>query len=266
MRARPIESPKHVATERAAGCVPRAILAGFAATLAMLLAFLMAYNLARAASAALPADAPSTGLARLWLHNLTHNRLIDAGRDDVYIAATIYLLGGLAWAILYALFAEPRLAGPGWVRGLTFSVVPTILSLVAFLPLVGGGMLGLALGAGPLPSIGNLLLHLVYGAALGALYGPFGDLDATTLRGRVDADSAAPRSPDLAAARGLHVGLVVGMAVGLGGVFLGGGRPDGTLLGQPVAALILMSTLIGAAFGSVVGSFLGLSEGNGSSG
>jgi hypothetical protein len=73
MRARPIESPKHVATERAAGCVPRAILAGFAATLAMLLAFLMAYNLARAASAALPADAPSTGLARLWLHNCCEN-------------------------------------------------------------------------------------------------------------------------------------------------------------------------------------------------
>jgi len=266
MRTRRINSAKHIATKLPARCVPRAILAGFAATLAMLLAFLMAYNLARAASAAMLADAPSTGLARLWLHNLTHNRLIDAGRDDVYVAATIYLLGGLAWAVLYALFAEPRLVGPGWVRGLTFSVAAASLKQDAFLPLVGGGMLGLALGAGPLPSVGNLLLHLVYGAALGALYGPFGDLDATTLRGRVDADSAAQRSPDLATARGLLVGLVVGMAVGLGGVFLGGGRPDGTLLGQPIAALILTSTLIGATLGSVVGSFLGLAEGNGASG
>src|SRR5262245_5203426 len=66
MRTRHINSAKHIATKLPARCVPRAILAGFAATLAMLLAFLMAYNLARVASAAMPADASSTGLARLW--------------------------------------------------------------------------------------------------------------------------------------------------------------------------------------------------------
>ena len=119
-----IDVQPHVRTS--SDSLSRAILAGFAASLTMLLAFLVAYNVARLLSAApIPAwpelERPSiihpaswttgsspAGLApgaatssndvletpRLWLINLTHNRLIDAGLSEVYLAAGAYMAGG----------------------------------------------------------------------------------------------------------------------------------------------------------------------------
>ena len=55
--------------------------------------------------------------------------------------------------MLYALLFEPRLAGPGWFRGLMFAVAPSLLSVTVFLPLVGGGLSGAAFDAGPLRSV-----------------------------------------------------------------------------------------------------------------
>ena len=156
----------------------RAILAGFAASTIMLLLFVVAYNLARLLSVA--SVLASATVPRQWLANLTHNRLIDAGLADVYVAAAVYLAGGLLWAALYAL-VEPRLRGPAWLRGATFALVPALVSLVIVLPMLGGGLFGAALGAGPLPTLGNLLLHVAYGAVLGLVYGPVGDFDASTL-------------------------------------------------------------------------------------
>ena len=63
--------------------------------------------------------------------------------------------------------------------------------MIIFLPLAGGGLLGLGLGAGPLPILGNLLVHLVYGVTLGFLYPAFRYLGmlATTLGHFGDAET-----------------------------------------------------------------------------
>jgi hypothetical protein len=263
----------------------RAILAGFAASLTMLLMFLVAYNLARLLSAAPsptwpalerpsiihPASwvTPAPGEARystdvlepqrLWLINLTHNRLIDAGLSDVYLAAGVYFAGGLLWAVIYAL-VEPRLSGPPWRRGATFALVPALVSLVVVLPLFGGGLFGFALGAGPLPAIGNLLLHLVYGAVLGVVYGPLGDLDASTLErpsGRLDGATgdSYERAAALALIGGLVVGALAGVIISLGS----GGNADLPLLGA-ASGLVVGCALLGAVIGLFVGSFLGLAR------
>ena len=268
-----------------AGWLAGAIVSGFAATMVMLLAFVVAFSLARLLSgvpfgelwgselvrrefgrqgvrgADVPLAAiPGGELLRLWLYNLTHNRLIDIVSTDLYIAVAIYLVGGLVWAVVYAALVEPRLAGPAWRRGAVFSIVPGILSVVVFLPLVGTGMLGSALGAGPLPVIGNLLLHLVYGITLGQLYGPFGDRDATTLEGPLPgAAAAAMGASDRMLARGLLIGLGLGTGLGIAVTFAAGLRPDDRLLAIPVAALLLASAVLGAALGAVIGSFVGLS-------
>ena len=52
-----------------------------------------------------------------------------------------------------------------------FALLPWLVSLVIFMPLLGGGILGLSLGAGPLPIVGNLVLHALYGAVLGVVWG-----------------------------------------------------------------------------------------------
>lgn len=259
-QARPIKaaSVRVDAPALRAGWSAGAILAGFPATIVMLLLFVAAFLLALLASGVLPADQPGTRLVGLWLHNLTHNRPIEAARVDIFTAALLHLLAGFLWAVLYALVAEPRLSGPGWLRGAKFSIVPGILSLVVFLPLVGGGPFGLALGAGPLPVIGNLLLHLAYGTILGYLYGPFGDLDAGTLQPPSSgAQLAAIRWSERMAARGLLAGLVLGVGLGILGPLavslLAGGPPTV----HPV--LLLLGAVLGPACGGVIGSFVGLS-------
>lgn len=274
-----IEAQPHVRTGTDA--LSRAILAGFAASLTMLLAFLVAFNLARLLSVAPLLAWPTlerTSLIhpaswvterspgnltdvletpRLWLMNLTHNRLIDAGLSDVYLAAGIYIAGGLLWAIIYTL-VEPRLSGPAWRRGVTFAMLPALVSLVVVLPLLGGGLFGLALGAGPLPIIGNILLHVVYGAILGVVYGPFGDLDASTLERpsvRVGERSEASYEPVTALA--LLGGLIVGGVVGLIASYAAAGNGVSSL-GEANVSLILWGALLGAVAGLFVGSFAGL--------
>lgn len=284
-----IENQPHARTN--SDSLSRAILAGFAASLTMLLVFLVAFNVARLLSAApipawpalerpsiihpatwvngsgqaglAPAVAPDSTDAlappRLWLVNLTNNRLIDAGLSDVYLAAGIYLAGGLLWAVIYSL-VEPRLPGPPWVRGVTFAMIPALVSLVVVLPLLGGGLFGLSLGAGPLPAIGNVLLHVVYGAILGVVYGPFGDLDASTLERPATRDGRQTRtSYEPTAALALLGGLLAGAAIGLVASIMMAGTGVG-LLGGSNGGLILWGALLGAVIGLFVGSFLGLGQ------
>ena len=237
----------------------RAILAGFAASVSMLLLFLVAYNLARLLSIALSRSPASTALLGQWLANLTHNRLIDAGLSDVYVAASVYLAGGLLWAIVYAL-VEPRLAGPAWLRGVTFALIPALLSLTVVLPLLGGGMFGVALGAGPLPTIGNLILHVAYGAVLGLVYGPFGDADASTLHAPAAGDDPTlsswnERTTAILTLGGLIVGGLIGVAVSQAA----GADAELRLLGGSSMALVLWGALLGAVLGLFVGPFVGLS-------
>jgi hypothetical protein len=262
----------------------RAVLAGFSASLTMLLLFLVAFSLARLLSATptpewpalerpsiihpaswvdggTPATASTDVLEtpRLWLVNLTHNRLIDASLADVYLAAGIYLAGGLLWAIVYTL-VESRLPGAPWQRGVIFAMVPALVSLVVVLPLLGGGLFGVAFGAGPLPAIGNILLHAVYGAILGVVYGPFGDRDASTLeRPEIANGDVSPTSYEPTAALALIGGLVIGVLIGVAVSTMTAG--SGALaLGESSSAMILWGGLLGAVAGLFVGSFLGLGQ------
>jgi hypothetical protein len=270
--------------ERRAGGLASAILSGFVASIVMLLTFLAAYTLALAASTlpigelwttemrravpifgplerggSVPAgEIPGGALIRLWLYNLTHNRAIEAATVDLFTAVALYLLGGVGWAVLYTRVAEPRLSGPGWLRGVKFSLAPALASLVVLLPLLGAGPFGVALGAGPLPVIGNLLLHLVYGTTLGQLSGPWGALDATTLQPGGGGAAAALLRSERMAARGVLAGLGVGAALGIVGpvvVSLGAGQPPHV---WPIPALVLAAAVLGAALGGVIGSFVGL--------
>jgi hypothetical protein len=258
MRA-PIAVPHSaVAVRTARDSLARAILAGFAAGLTMLLLFLVAFNVARLLAGSRLLAAPGLDLPRLWLTNLTSNRLIDAGLSDVHLAAGVYFAGGLLWAILYA-YIEPRLSGPPWVRGVTFAMLPALVSLVVVLPLLGGGLFGWALGAGPFPIIGNVVLHAVYGAILGIVYGPFGDLDASTLEQPIDDEGRPYRTQyERTAATFLVTGLVVGTLVGVILSMLSGEYAVQLPIGEANSGLILWGALIGAALGLFIGSFVGL--------
>ena len=240
----------------------RAIVSGFVATVALVITFILAYGLAVVLSGVELVQRRGAEGFRDYFYGLTHNQLIDSAYDNLYFALALHLAAGLVWALIYAYVAEPRLSGPGWFRGIVFSFVPWILSLVVFLPIVGGGFFGSQLNAGPLPIIGNLILHLVYGASLGLLYSPFGDRLVDSMTESDFTPEEAERSlrqSEALQARGILAGLVVGIVIGVvGAVIAASAGPETEVLGVSPLAFATASTLIGAAFGGLIGSLAGL--------
>jgi hypothetical protein len=232
----------------AASTVTLALLAGFVASVAMVLSFAIAF-----AAALLLGRLPVPILAG-WFQGLTSNALIDTAQPNLYAATAMFFVGGLIWALLYGLVFEPRLHGSAWMRGLRFALIPWLFSLAVFLPLIGGGILGMNLGAGPLPVVGNLVLHAVYGAILGTVYGTADSVfDRPEHRGQSD-DLLAGRLAELGAARGLGIGLALGIALGVIGAVLVPqltGMQGGN--SNPLAMVVAVG-LTGAAFGGFVGS------------
>ena len=128
--------------------------------------------------------------------------------------------------------------------------------MLAFLPLVGGGFFGASLGAGPLPALGNLLLHLAYGATLGTMYGPVGDIPADELSRTAPADD--PRLVEhyeQTAARGIMVGALAGGMAGIAGAV---SRNGDLIMGVPPLVFVPLTAAIGLILGALWGSFVGL--------
>jgi hypothetical protein len=179
---------------------------------------------------------------------LTSNQLIDLAAPNLYAATAVFFVGGMVWALLFAVTVDSRLSGAPWKRGVEFALVPWLFSLLIVIPLLGGGVLGLSLGAGPLPIIGNLILHAIYGAVLGVVWGSAESFIDLPGRQAYSEDLQAGRLSEVGAARGLAVGLAIGLILGLLGAML---LPQGTVNSL---AIIVAVALSGAAFGGFAGS------------
>lgn len=247
------------------GWLPRALVSGFIASAVMLFAFIVSYGIGLVLAGVPLAERRGAEAIQAWFYGLTHNALLDLASESLYAAVSVHFTVGLVWAVVYARVAEPRLRGPSWAKGAIFSLVPWLLSLTVFLPIVGAGFFGSALGAGPLPIIGNLILHLVYGVTLGLVYSPLGDIDVERLVERepshlpeVDVDAWAMASSEAMAARGLVIGIALGVVVGVVGVLAAQVQPGARLLGLEPLAFVLATALFGGAFGGLIGSLVGL--------
>lgn len=224
-------------------------IAGLIATSAMTLVLVVAY--AVAASFGTPAaEAP---LISRWFWALAHNPLTERAQAVLPLAVSAHFLSGLAWALVYAM-VEPNLKGSGPRRGMVFSLAPWIVSVVVFLPLMGGGVLGFRFGAGPLPMLGNLVVHLVYGLVLGQVYTPWGRRLLTERR-----EPGTSEEQRLVAHQELV--LAVGIAVGLlGGGFLAGLASAFGIIDYSIATATLVGAVGGSLAGAFLASYLGLSE------
>lgn len=239
--------------------LPRSIVSGFIASTVMLFGFIAAFLVGRFLATVPITERPGGAALRDWFFYLTNNPVSDLAANNLYAGIGLFLAGGLAWAVLYAAWCEPRLPDPPWVGGAVYALLPWLISQFVVMPLVGGGLAGATLGAGPLPAFGALLLHLAYGATLGAVYGPLGDLDAETLR------PPEPAPPTIVAslagsrtATGILAGALVGVLAAILAVRLGLAGGDA----HP-AALILGGALLLSALGGLVGSFADLTPAGG---
>ena len=229
----------------------QAIVSGFIATAVAAVVLVGAYVAAQGLSQTYTPGTTNTLIT--WFYNLTHNRATTAAKDGLYGALLLHLAFGVLWAGVYAYYAEAALTGPGWRKGLIFSLGPWLLSVVILLPLLGGGFLGFGLGAGPLPIIGNFVLHAVYGMVLGAVYqlSAVGGADANGLE--LKRDNSAERG----AARGIASGAVVGGVAGLGISFFTGAA--NAIITGPLQ-LFLFGAVLGAVGGALLGSMSGLTH------
>ena len=228
--------------------LPRAVVSGFVATGAMTMILLPAYVMA----VSLGSSGSEANTFQRWLWGLANNTLTEATETTFPAAAGMHFVIGIGWALLYAAVAEPRLRGPSWRRGVAFSLAPWLLSVLVFLPAVGGGLLGFGLGAGPLPIIGNLIVHLVYGVTLGTVYGPASD--------RFQTETGRASNPEeIRMLKSIERSIAVGIVAGLAGGGLAGWLGSLLLAGTPVVMAVL-GAIFGSLVGATIGSFWGMTD------
>ena len=254
----PVQQPRTTAgAQRPDAWEQRAVIAGFIATAVFSMVGILAYSIARAAGR----SDHSANLLGQWLYGLSHNVIVTEARDGLYAALLLNVVVGIIWAAIYAGFAEPRLHGPAWQKGLTFAVLPCMLSIVVLFPVLHAGLFGTDLGGGPLPVLGNIVLHMAYGVTLGTIYAldSFGAADANGHE--LSANNAAERGAALGFVGGAIVGGLGGMALGL----LSKASTDTAIATGPFQTFFF-GTVLGAVAGLLLGSMRGigqLSEGGG---
>lgn len=80
-----------------------------------------------------------------------------------------FVIGTIIWGVAFALL-EPVLPGNSyWIKGVVFGIGAWILMMIFIMPMAGAGFFGMALGM--MAPIMTLILHLIYGAVLGGVYG-----------------------------------------------------------------------------------------------
>jgi len=80
-----------------------------------------------------------------------------------------FLIGTVVWGSLFPLFDALVPGSSHWLKGVLFGICAWILMMVLPMPMAGAGLFGLTLGI--MVPIATLILHLIYGAILGGIYG-----------------------------------------------------------------------------------------------
>lgn len=217
------------------------VIAGFIATFMMTATLTAGYLLANAIGDM------GGGTLTTWFEALSGNEMVETVGDAFAVGMVLNLVVGLVWALIYGRFAEPLLHGPGWWEGVRYAMIPFLLSIIVFFPLMGAGFLGSDLGAGPLPVLGNFVLHVVYGAVLGFFFG--------IEEGSGISDDASEHQAAASSERGAALGVMIGGVLGaVVGFLVAPGIDD--LASRPV--ITLAGVLTGAAVGTLIGSLMGM--------
>jgi hypothetical protein len=222
------------------------VVAGFVGTTVLTVGIMAAYEFARV----IGTNSDSASFFRNWLYSLTHNPATDTARVNLPVGLILHFSTGILFGILYAGWIEPRLSGSGLRRGAIFSIIPWLVSILVFLPLMDGGFLGIGLHAGPLPVIGNLVLNLAYGISLGFFYAVE---QWQTDSGRLeDADEGRIVERSLRVSSiGVAFGVVCGGLIGQIGA-------STFSPGQDPLLVAVIAAIIGSFIGFMLGSYAGL--------
>src|SRR5262252_9464317 len=79
-----------------------------------------------------------------------------------------FVIGSVCWGIGFAI-VNPYLPGSYWLRGTIFAVGAWLIMMIVMMPMAGAGLFGLDLSM--MVPVASLVLHVVFGLALGGIYG-----------------------------------------------------------------------------------------------
>jgi hypothetical protein len=92
-----------------------------------------------------------------------------------------FMIGTVVWGGLFA-WLDPLLPGGShWVKGFTFGIGSWLLMMIAVMPMAGAGLFGANLGM--MVPVMTLVLHIIFGAVLGGVYGAERPETANLLQG-----------------------------------------------------------------------------------
>lgn len=86
-----------------------------------------------------------------------------------------FFIGTVAWGGLFALLYA-KLPGGNVIKGITFGVGAWLLMMLTVEPLAGHGIFGLQ--TSPVIPVMSMVLHIIYGAVLGFVYGKLSKVSA----------------------------------------------------------------------------------------
>lgn len=146
--------------------IGKGMVAGFAATVV-----LSALMIAKAAMGMLPKMNAIRMLATM-AHGYAGLPAVPAVGWAIHFS-----IGTIAWGILFALLYTRIPGKSALAKGLLFSTGAWLLMMLMVMPLAGAGLFGVKLGLGA--AVATLVLHWVFGAVLGPLYGRLTTATAT---------------------------------------------------------------------------------------
>ena len=80
-----------------------------------------------------------------------------------------FLVGIVLWGLLFVALNSAMPGGSQTVKGIVFSIAAWLLMMIIPMPMAGAGLFAVNLGIGA--PIATLILHIIFGAVLGAVYG-----------------------------------------------------------------------------------------------
>lgn len=131
--------------------IPKGILAGFIATLVLSAMMIMK---------AMMGFMPQLDVIAML------SGMLGVGKPIAWIVH--FMIGTLGYGISIALLAR-TLPGSATVAGVILGTVGWLAMMIVLMPMVGNGLFGMKLGL--MAPVMTLMLHLIFGAVLGWVYG-----------------------------------------------------------------------------------------------
>ena len=85
------------------------------------------------------------------------------------IAWVIHFMIGAIWGVLFALSYRVIPGGSSVVKGMLFGVGAWLMMMIMVMPMAGAGFFGMKMGM--MAPVMTLMLHIIFGAVMGMVYG-----------------------------------------------------------------------------------------------